>query len=249
MKKVLSIVMVMMMTLALAACGKEEAKLRIGMEMTYPPFEYFDTDGTTPLGVDVELGKAIADKLGMDVEYVDTAWDGIFAGLDKGDYDCIISAVTINPERLLDYDFSDPYIQNYQCIVALKDGEFKPASPDELAGKIVAYQDETTSDYFMADYAEAAGFTFDAREYAQVMDCFSDLELGRVDAIAVDSTVASSYLGEGSVYEVTWTQDSDPEEFAVCVKKGDAELQQKINEALKELKEDGTLDKIIEKYF
>lgn len=234
-----------------SSCGAEEtaAKLRIGAEVGYPPFEYYDTDGVTPVGVDIELGKALAEKMGMEYELVDTAWDGIFAGLDKGDYDCVISAVTITPDRLLDYIFSDTYIDNYQCLVTMKDAAVKPSSPDEVAGLRVGYQEETTSDIFLTDYAEANNITFEPYEYAKVIDVYTDLEAGRLDAVICDSTVAASYLGEGSKFEQTWIQDSDPEMFAVCIKKDNTELQSKINAALAEIKAEGKLDEILAKYF
>ncbi|MDE7234799.1 MAG: transporter substrate-binding domain-containing protein, partial [Ruminiclostridium sp.] len=135
-KRILAGALACAAVLTASSCGAEETteKLRIGAEVGYPPFEYYDTDGVTTVGVDIELGKAIAEKLGMEYVLVDTAWDGIFAGLDKGDYDCVISAVTITPDRLLDYIFSDTYIDNYQCIVTMKDAAIKPSSPDEVAG-------------------------------------------------------------------------------------------------------------------
>lgn len=223
--------------------------LKVGMEIGYPPFEYFDTDGTTPIGVDVELANAIAAEIGVELEIVDTAWDGIFAGLDKGDYDCIISAVTITPERLLSFDFSNPYIQNYQCIVTLKDAAVKPTDPSMVTGLKVAYQEETTSDIYITDYATAEGIEFEPFEYAKVIDCYSDLQNGRVDAIICDSTVASSYLGEGTIFEQTWIQDSEPEEFGVCMKRGNVKLFEKINTAIEALKANGTLDNILDTYF
>ncbi|MGN0617652.1 MAG: transporter substrate-binding domain-containing protein [Ruminiclostridium sp.] len=228
-----------------------KGKLTIGAEIGYPPFEYFDTDGVTPIGVDVELGKAIGEKLGVEVELINTGWDGIFSGLDKGDYDCIISAVTITPERTVNYDFSTPYIQNFQCLVSLKDSDFKPASLAEIAGKRVGYQEETTSDFYITDYADKNGITFEPLEYAKVIDVFSDLENGRLDAIICDSTVAQSYLGEGTIYEQTWIQGADetPEEFGVCIKKGNTKLVESINKALAEIKESGELDKILARYF
>ncbi len=252
MKKFLAAVSAAALVCSAAACGDAETSkqtLRIGCEIGYPPFEYYDTDGVTPIGVDIELGKAIAEKLDMVAEPIDTAWDGIFAGLDKGDYDCVISAVTITPDRILDYDFSDPYIQSYQCIVTMKDASAKPASPDDIAGLRVGYQEETTSDIFITDYAAANGIVFEPYEYAKVIDVFSDLESGRLDAVVCDSPVAASYLGEDSVFEQTWIQDSDPEEFAVCIKKGNTELVEKVNKAMAELKADGTIDEILKKYF
>ncbi len=250
MKKLFGLVLVMVLAMSFAGCGaKEENVLKVGMEIGYPPFEYFDTDGTTPIGVDVELANALAEKMGVEVELVDTAWDGIFAGLEKGDYDCIISAVTISPDRLLDYSFSDPYIQNFQCIVTLNDAAVKPADPSQMAGLKVGYQEETTSDMYITDYALNNGFEIDPYEYAKVIDVFSDLENGRLDAVICDSTVASSYLGEGTVFEQSWIQSEEAEEFGVCIKQGNDELVEKINAALAELKADGTLDEILAKYF
>lgn len=238
-----------MVLLMCTACGSKKETLKVGMEIGYPPFEYYDADGTTPVGVDVELAGALAEEMGMEVELIDTAWDGIFAGLSKGDYNCIISAVTITPDRLLEFDFSKPYIQNYQCIVSLKDGAVKPASVEELAGLKVGYQEETTSDTYLTDYISANGTEIDTYEYAKVIQVFDELELGRIDAIICDSTVASSYVGEDSIYEITWQQDSEPEEFGVCIKKGNTELVDKVNTAMEALKSNGKLDEILSKYF
>lgn len=227
-------------------------KLLVGSDIAYPPFEYYDTDGVTPIGVDVELAYAIGEKLGCEVEMMNTAWDGIFAGLSKGDYDIVMSSVTITPERLLDFDFSDPYIENYQSINVLADSGVKPASPAGLAGLKVGYQEDTTSDIYLTDYIEKNGTEVQTFEYATVMNAWDDLAAGRLDAVICDSTVATKYLAEGK-YEQTWNQQSEPdavpEQFAVCMPKGSTELQAAINKALAEIKADGTLDKIFATYF
>lgn len=227
-------------------------KLLVGSDIAYPPFEYYDTDGVTPIGVDVELAYAIGEKLGCEVEMMNTAWDGIFAGLSKGDYDIVMSSVTITPERLVDFDFSDPYIENYQSINILAGSSTKPASPAELAGLKVGYQEDTTSDIYLTTYIEKNGTEVETYEYATVMNAWDDLAAGRLDAVICDSTVATKYLAEGK-YEQTWNQQSEPdavpEQFAVCMPKGSTELQAAINEALAEIKADGTLDKIFATYF
>lgn len=232
--------------------GFKIEKLTVGSDIAYPPFEYFDTDGVTPIGVDVELAYALGEKLGCEVEMVNTAWDGIFAGLAKGDYDIVMSAVTITPERLLEFDFSDPYIENYQSINVLSDGSVKPASPAELAGLKVGYQEDTTSDIYLTDYIDKNGIEVETFEYATVMNAWDDLAAGRLDAVICDSTVATKYLAE-SKYEQTWNQSSEsdavPEQFGVCMPKGSPELQAAINKALEEIKADGTLDKIFSTYF
>lgn len=224
-------------------------KLRVGSDIAYPPFEYMDTDGATPIGVDVELAYAIGDKLGCEVEMVDTGWDGIFAGLTKGDYDIVMSAVTITPERLLDFDFSDPYIENWQSIVVLPDSTVKPADPSELAGLKVGYQEETTSDVYLTNYISESGIEVETFEYPTVMNAYDDLAAGRLDAVICDSTVTAKYIADGK-YEQCWIQtDGEPERFGVCMPKGSTELQAAINDALAEIKEDGTLDAIFSTYF
>ncbi len=229
--------------------GFKVEKLRVGSDVAYPPFEYFDTDGTTPIGVDMELAQAIGDKLGCEIEIVNTAWDGIFAGLSKGDYDVVISAVTITPDRLLDFDFSDPYIENWQSIVVMADGSVKPASPAELDGLKVGYQEDTTSDIYLTDFIAKNGINVETFEYATVMNAYDDLAAGRLDAVISDSTVAAKYIAD-SKYEQSWIQtEGEPELFGVCMPKNSTELQKAVNDALAEIKADGTLDKIFNTYF
>lgn len=227
-------------------------KLSVGADIAYPPFEYFDTDGVTPIGVDVELAYALGEKMGCEVEMVNTGWDGIFAGLSKGDYDVVISAVTITSDRLLEFDFSDPYIENYQSINVLADGTIKPASPADLAGLRVGYQEDTTSDIYLTEYIDKNGIEVDTYEYATVMNAWDDLAAGRLDAVICDSTVATKYLADAK-FTQSWNQTSEegavPEQFAVCMPKGSTELQAAINKALEEIKADGTLDKIFNTYF
>lgn len=257
MKKVLSVIAAAAMLLSLTACkGKDTSSgaadlktLRVGADVVYPPFEYFDTDGTTPIGIDVELSKALGEKLGCEVEIVNTAWDGIFAGLSKGDYDVVISAVTITPDRLLEFDFSDPYIENWQSIVTLSGADVKPADPSELAGLKVGYLEESTSDVYLTNYIAENGIQVETFEYATMMNAYDDLAAGRLDAVISDSTVATKYIADER-FTQTWLQtDGEPEQFAVCMPKGSDDLKTKINTALAELKADGTLDSIFNTYF
>ena len=223
--------------------------LRVGMEIGYPPLEYYDDDGVTSIGIDVELSNALSKEMGMEVELIDTAWAGIFAGLDKGDYDCIISSVSITSDRLLEFEFSNPYIKNYQCIVTKADASTKPASLDELKDLNVGYQEETTSDDYLNNYMAVNSLSVNTNAYAKVINVFDDLELGRLDAVVCDSIVAESYVADGK-FEITWQQgeDEETEEFGICMKKGNTELKDKVNAALATLDENGTLDEIIHKY-
>ncbi|MDR0706746.1 MAG: ABC transporter substrate-binding protein [Treponema sp.] len=226
----------------------KQGVLTIGMEIGYPPMEYFDTDGKTPIGFDVSMAKAIAAKLGLQVEFVDTAWDGIFAGVDTRKYDCIMSAVTVTPERQAAYNFTKPYIGNAQALVVLKDTTVTAARPEELGGLRVAYQAETTSDIYMTKLA-ADGLQFEPYEYDKVLNCFDDLRLGRVDAIVCDSLVAFDYIAPAdSPFNLVWQGEAD-EVFAICLKKGNDQLTNAIDQALDALFADGTILKISQDVF
>ena len=261
MKKVLAMVLVGIMTmLVLTGCNSSSSEksneskegetkkkvLKVGLEAQYPPFEYME-DGEFA-GLDVELAKELVKELGYDeVEFVDTAFDAIFAGLDKGDYDVIISAITITPNRVKKYSFTTPYIKNYQCIVTLKDAKNKPKKLEELKGMDVGYQEASTSDTYVTDNIEAGNVKCTPKEYAKIVDTFSDLKAKRLDAIVCDSTVAEQYVADGT-YEITWKQEDEPEEFGICLPK-DSELVDEFNKALKTLEDNGKLEEIINKYF
>ncbi|MDR1219496.1 MAG: ABC transporter substrate-binding protein [Treponema sp.] len=226
----------------------KQGVLTIGMEIGYPPMEYFDTDGKTPIGFDVSMAKAIAAKLGLRVEFVDTAWDGIFAGVDTRKYDCIMSAVTVTPERQAVYNFTKPYIGNAQALVLRKDATITAAKPEELGGLRVAYQAETTSDIYMTKLAQG-GLAFEPYEYDKVLNCFDDLRLGRVDAIVCDSLVAFDYIAPAnSPFKLVWQGEAD-EVFAICFKKGNDQLTNAVDQALDALFADGTIFKISQDVF
>lgn len=261
MKKIALIAGAVVAVLALTGCSKkqeaakkgeftvEAGKLKVAMEIGYPPFEYFAEDGKTPTGFDVELGKAVSERLGLSVEFVDTAWDGILAGLDTDRYDCIMSAMTITDERKANYDFSTPYIGNGQAIILTKDSKLSIAAPEDLKGLKVGYQAETTSDFYLEKYAAAHGFTYVQNEYDKVMNAYKDLEFGRIDAVISDSLVAVSYLGKPDiVFKQVWAGTPD-DYFGVCVKKGNKALLDKINSAIADMKADGTMTRIYMKIF
>jgi polar amino acid transport system substrate-binding protein len=223
--------------------------LTVGMEIGYPPMEYFDTDGKTPIGFDVELAKALAAKMGLKFEFVDTAWDGIFAGVDTGKYDCIISSVTYTQERAANFNFTKPYVANSQLLVVRKDAVVKPKSLAEVKGLRLTYQAETTSDTLATDWMASTGTSLDVYEYDKVMNCFDELNLSRVDVILVDSVVASEYLSKpNNPYEIT-AEVSNDEVLAVCLKKGNQALTDALNQALDALWADGTLKKMSQDVF
>jgi polar amino acid transport system substrate-binding protein len=225
----------------------KQGVLSIGMEIGYPPMEYFADDGKTPIGFDVQLAKAIGGKLGVQIEFVDTAWDGIFAGVDTGKYDAIISSVTITPERQAAFNFTRPYIGNAMVIVLSKKSPIKVSNPADIAGYRVTYQAETTADIYATRLAEQ-GIQFTPFEYDKVMNCFDEIKLGRVDIIVVDSLVAFEYLNRDPDLYIAWQGNAD-ETFGICLKKGNDALTVALNGVLDELFADGTIAAISQDIF
>jgi polar amino acid transport system substrate-binding protein len=221
--------------------------LTVGMEIGYPPMEYMDADGK-PTGFDVQMAKAIGKKLGLEVQFVDTAWDGIFAGIDTGKYDCAMSAVTINDARLRAHNFTKPYMANTLAMVLLKDSKVTAQSPEECAGLNVAYLEESTADTYMTALAEK-GLKFTPREYEKVIYGFNELELGRVEVVVTDLMVAYDYIAPAdSPFKIVWKSTED-DKFGVCLKKGNDALTAEIDKALDALFADGTMLKISQDIF
>ncbi|MDR3242416.1 MAG: ABC transporter substrate-binding protein [Clostridiales Family XIII bacterium] len=260
-RRMLCLVTSLACALSLAACGAgngaggdtelgllNSGVLKVGVEVGYPPFETFDDDGVTLTGLDIELATEIANILGVEVEFEDTAWDGIFSGLSINKYDCVISAVTVNPERAKTMDFSTPYIENWQSIVIRK-GTPAVASMGELDGLDVGYQDATSSDEYLDELQQTGVLSCTVHEYDKILNAFDDLKLERVNAILCDSTVAEAYVErEPDVFEISWIQSSEPgvepEKFAVALNKGNIKLLEAVNSALQTLEENGKLDEI-----
>ncbi|MDR2701122.1 MAG: ABC transporter substrate-binding protein [Spirochaetaceae bacterium] len=224
--------------------------LMVGMEIGYPPMEYFAEDGKTPIGFDVEMAKALADKLGLQVEYVDTAWDGIFAGVETDKYDCIMSSVTYTEERAKRYNFTRPYVVNSQLLIVRKDASAKPKNLEEIQGLRLTFQGETTSDELFQEWERSTGLKInEVYRFDKVMNCFDELTLNRADVILVDSVVAADYLSKpGNPFEVSGEVSND-EVLAICLKKGNDALTNALNTALNELFADGTLPRISMRIF
>lgn len=216
-----------------------EGKLTVGVEIGYPPFEDFAEDGVTPVGYDIDFGYALAEKLGLEIVHINTAWDGIFQGIDKN-YDVVISAVTITEERKESMSFSDPYINNYQAVVVASDYEGEITSFNDLDGMAIAVQKETTSDVLISDYIDTKSITATVSANEKITTCFTQLSNGEIDVVVVDSTVADGYVaGNPDGFKIAFVDDSEPEQFGVAMGKDNAALQAAINEAIAQLEEEG----------
>lgn len=221
---------------------KAAGVLKIGTEGTYAPFTYHDASGKL-VGFDVEIGEAVAEKLGVKAEFVEGKWDGLIAGLDVKRYDTVINQVGITEERKAKFDFSDPYIASKAALIVKEDNADIKAFAD-LSGKKAAQS--LTSNY--GKMAEAAG--------AQLVgtDGFDQsialVVQGRADATINDSLSFLDFKKKqpNAPVKIAATED-DASYSGIIVRKGDPELVAAINEALKEIKADGTYKKISETYF
>lgn len=225
------------------AAIQEAGVIVVGTEGTYKPFTYH-ADGTGDLtGYDVEVIEAVADKLGVEVQFEETQWDAIFAGLEAGRFAVIANQVSINEEREAKYDFSTPYTVSPGVIVVRADDDSISSFAD-LAGKTTAQS--LTSNWY--ELATESGANVEAVEgWAQAVAL---LEQGRVDATINDSLTYLDYVKQtGTTTLKIAAETDDPSLNAFAFKKGNTELRDAVNTALEELAADGTLATISEKYF
>ena len=227
----------------------KDGTLSIGVEIGYPPFEDFAQDGTTPVGYDIDFAKALGEKLGLEISFINTAWDGIFQGIGVN-YDVVISAVTITDERKETMDFSDPYIDNYQAVVVRADSDMDVKDFLSLEGMALAVQKETTSDILISDYVSTGSLNCTLAQNEKVITCFTQLDNKEIDAAVVDSTVADGQVGKNpDKYKIAYLDKSEPEQFGVAIKKGNSALVDAINKAIAEMKDEGFFKENTEYWF
>ncbi len=264
-KKMIAVLGVAAMSISLlAGCGKKNneatvelegvtlknpGKLSVGCEVGYPPFEDFAEDGKTPIGYDVDIITEVARRLGLEVNIINTAWDGIFAGIDVN-YDVVCSAVTINPERKKEMLFSSSYISNYQAVVLKAGNDKKIDSFNDLDGMTIAVQKETTSDELLSDYKSTGTIDIEIVANEKILSCFTQLDNGEVDAVCVDSTVADGYLAKNpGKYNYAFKDQSEPEYFGIAMGLNNTALQAAITKAIDEMKADGFIDETYDYWF
>ncbi len=241
-----SIVVIAMVVvgLLLAGCGgaASPSKIKIGTDATFPPFELVDEQTKQLTGFDVELMKAVAQKAGLDVDFVNVGFDPLLAGVAQCQYDGAIAAVTITDERKQQMAFSNPYFEAGQVVVVKKDND-TIKTKDDLAGKTAGSQIGTTGAIEIGKVPNAKLKTYDSFDLA-----FQDLINGQIDAVVADNPLALGYVGKNAdKIKVTGPVfTSENYGIAVCNKKAD--LVAKLNQGIDAVKADGTLDKLVQKW-
>lgn len=221
---------------------KEEKVLKVGLESGFAPLEYKDENDEL-VGFDVDLANAIGDKLGVKVKFVDTAFDTITQSLKKGDFDVIIAGLNITEERKQEIDFTEPYIMSGQSIIVQSSNK-DITSEEDLKGKRVGVGKGTTS-LELAEGMEGLG---EVVEYEDVPSELMDLKIGRIDAVIVDEVVGDFYVAKDkAAYEKVLAIGKEP--MGIAVDKGQTEFLEALQKAYDELKADGTLGEISNKWF
>ncbi len=223
---------------------QEKGSITFAMEGQWAPWTYHDEDGEL-VGYDTEVGKAIAEKLGVEAEFVEGEWDGLFAGMDIGRYDAVINGVEITDERAEKYDFSTPYAYIRTALVVAESNE-DILSFEDLDGK-------KTSNSLGSTYADmAAEYGADVQNVDTLAETIDMVLSGRVDATLNAEVSFYDYLAEhpdAPIKIVALTEDAS--EVAIPLRKEEATgtLREAIDTAIAELSEDGTLTELSEKYF
>ena len=217
----------------------------VATDAAFPPMEFVD-ENKNIVGFDIDMMDAIAKAMGFEVEYKNTAWDGIFAGLETGDYDAIMSAVTITDERKEKYDFSEPYINAGQAIVVRAE-ETAIAGLADLSGKTVGAQIGTTGALAVQDMAGAT-----LKEYDTIDLALLDLTSGNLDAVVVDTPVAADYALASDQFVGQLRIVGEPitdEYYGVLVRKGEnAEFLKAFNDGLAKVRASGKYEEIYAKW-
>jgi len=244
-------------------------KLVMATDTAFPPYGY--KDGDNFVGIDIEIAAAVAEKLGAELVIEDVAFGAVLTGVAEGKYDLGIAGIAVNENRKKILDFSDTYTTNTQVII-VKDGSSIESLDDlyvfDADGNPIALkntnikvgvQTNTTGDCYASSAVESWGFnvldsygsikTDRVMRYKTGTDAITALKAGKIDCFIIDNGPAKSFVeANDGIHILEGDNEYVIEDYAICVDKGNTELLEKINTALAELKADGTIDKIINKY-
>ena len=273
MKNIISIALVAVMLLtsviAFSACGKKDDVLIMATNAAFPPYEY--VEGDKFVGIDVEIATAIAEKLGMELQIEDVEFGSIIGGVVEGKYDMGMAGMTVTEERKQSVNFSDTYATGIQVIIvkngssitslddifvfdaegnptALKNPELKVGVQQDTTGDI--YSSDDVTNWGLNDVAEDGTVKTDrVVRFKTGAEAVEALKTDKIDMVIIDNEPAKSFVATNdNIHILEGDNEYAIEDYAICVAKDNEELLKKINEALAELKADGTIDKIIAKY-
>jgi len=228
---------VMVLTFGMTAMAEGDV-LVMATNAEFPPYEY--REGDDIVGIDAEVAGLIAEKLGMELQIEDMAFDSVLAAVQTGKADIAMAGITVTEDRQMMVNFTDTYTKATQMIIVTEDSEI--ASPDDLTGKTIGVQLGTTGDIYVDDIEDAT-----AERFSKGFEAVQALLQGKVDAVVIDGEPAKVFVSQNEGLKLL----DDPfteEEYAIAISKDNEELLEKVNTALNELKEEGEFQKVIDKY-
>lgn len=247
MKKVLSVLLVGACILSMTACGaKKEAdgdkgekkeKLIVGTEAGFAPYEYMK--GNEVVGIDMDIAKAIADDMGMELEIKNMDFDGALLAVQSGKLDFVAAGVSIDEERLEVMDFSHEYVNSTEVVVVNKANP-TVSSIDDLDGKVVAVQQGNIADIWVSDEENCK--PSDIKRYTKFAQAAEDLKNGKVDCIVMDQYPAEELVAANEAVLTILDGTLFEDKYAIAVKKGDKEMLDEINKVIDKLIADGKIE-------
>ena len=218
----------------------EAGKLTMATNAAFPPYE-MTTDAGAFEGIDIDTAQAIADKLGLELQIDDMDFDAALLSVQQGKADIAMAGVTVTDERKNVMDFSDSYATGIQSIIVPEGSDI--ASPDDLAGKMIGTQRGTTGYIYCSDdFGDDAVVAYD-----DGLTAVQALNNGQVDAVVIDNAPAKEFVAANPglvLLDTSYAED----DYAIVMAKGNTALEDAVNAALEELKADGTLQSIVDKY-
>ena len=258
MKKIIALCMMLMLTAVLiGGCGSNNAKkddssqskkIIVGLDDNYPPMGFKDENNEIA-GFDVDLAKEASKRLGREVEFKAIDWSSKEAELKSGRVDVLWNGLDITEKRKENMLFSDPYMDNRQ-IIFVKKGTTGIASQADLAGKTVGTQSGGTAEEYIDGNAAFKTSMKEVKKYSDYISAFMDLENGRLDAIVADEITGRYYMSKHpESIEAVDTSVGETSMFGIGFRKDDQKLRDEVQKVLDEMKSDGTMAKISEKWF
>ncbi|MEG2395615.1 MAG: ABC transporter substrate-binding protein [Oscillospiraceae bacterium] len=242
---VLSVVLVMTM---FASCGAPKAKEKLIMatNANFPPYEFIEGEGGKVIGIDAEIAGKIAEKLDMELQIEDVEFGSIVTGVQSGKFNMGMAGMTVTDERKQSVSFSNSYAKGIQVIIVKEGSTIK--TTDDLVGKKIGVQQDTTGDIYASDTPDKGGFGKEnVVSYKNGADAVTALTAGKVDAVIIDNEPAKAFVKANTGLKILDTEYVS-EEYAICIAKENTALLEKVNKALDELIKDGTVKSIIDKY-
>lgn len=262
MKKIFSLLLVAILTVSLTACGaksgdkdasleyiEKKGKLILGLDDSFPPMGFRD-DADNIVGFDIDLAQAVAKKLGVELVLQPIEWSAKEQELKTKNIDCIWNGFSVTPDRLEKLTMSIPYMENSIAMVVTKNSGIKNKA--DMAGKVLAVQGGSSAEEALnsdenKDFRESLGeINSSFKDYVTAL---MDLETGNSDAVLMDSVVANYMINEAGKDFIILDDNLVAEEYAIGFRKGEQALADAVNQTLKDLKADGTVEKISTKWF